>query len=178
MARSQDLLDALVGAQGPAGLGRPQGPEIAGVTTGPGGKTWDAVASADCADLPGDSVTFFVLDDGTIIVSTDLPDGSLIPLADVLEATVSPPYRAAATKTDGTLWTAAAESVRTVPLPGLDGAEVQLSVVGGQRELTIDGEVGNDAIEPLDTLAGEHGDVSIHAERVDGELFAVDVFPL
>ena len=83
-----------------SGLGRPRGPEIAGVTTGPGGRTWDAVA-ADCPDYPGEGVTFTVLDDGTIIVSTDLPDGSLAPLAEALEATVSPPYRAAAAGATG-----------------------------------------------------------------------------
>jgi hypothetical protein len=30
----------------------------------------------------------------------------------------------------------------------------------------------------FDALAEEHGDVAMHADRVDGELFAVDVFPL
>ena len=30
----------------------------------------------------------------------------------------------------------------------------------------------------LDALAEEHDSVALHAERVDGDLFAVDVFPL
>jgi hypothetical protein len=34
------------------------------------------------------------------------------------------------------------------------------------------------SLAPLDTLAESHGDVVLHAERVDGELYAVDVFPL
>ena len=34
------------------------------------------------------------------------------------------------------------------------------------------------ALPALDALAEEHDDVAIHAERVDGDLFAVDVFPL
>ena len=178
MARSHDLLATLVDAQARGGLGRPQGPEIAGVTTGPGGRTWDAVAAADCPDLTGAGVTFTVLDDGTIIVSTDLPDGSLAPLAEALEATVSPPYRAAAARSEGTLWTGVAESVRILSAPGLGGDAIELSVVGGQRELTIDGEGATEAIEALDALAEKHGDVALHAERVDGDLFAVDVFPL
>ena len=118
MARSHDLLATLVDAQTRGGLGRPQGPGIAGVTTGPGGRTWDAIAAADCPDLPGEGVTFTVLDDGTIVVSTDLPDGSLAPLAEALEATVSPPYRAAAARSEGDSGQRVAESVRILSAPG------------------------------------------------------------
>jgi hypothetical protein len=46
------------------------------------------------------------------------------------------------------------------------------------RELTIDGEMTTQPLPGLDRLVEEHGDVAIRAERVDGELFAVDVFPL
>ena len=53
-----------------------------------------------------------------------------------------------------------------------------LSVVGGVRELNVDDEQTTEPVPALDALAAEHGDVSLHAERVDGDLFAVDVFPL
>jgi len=46
------------------------------------------------------------------------------------------------------------------------------------RELTVDGERTIRPIASLDALTEEHTDVALHAERVDDDLFAVDVFPL
>ncbi len=178
MARTNELLEALAGAQAGGQLARTPGVEIAGITTGPGGRTWDAVIAADCPDLPGDTVTFVVLEDKTIVVSTDLDDGLLDPLAGALEEIVAPPYRAAAVRTEGTLWTSVAESVQLVPLPGLVGDDIELSLVGGQRQLAVDGEAATVSVDALDALAAERGDVAISAERVDGDYFAVDVFPL
>ena len=48
----------------------------------------------------------------------------------------------------------------------------------GQRTLTLDGDTTIRPLAPLDALAESHGDVVLHAERVDRELYAVDVFPL
>ena len=62
-------------------------------------------------------MTFTALEDGTLVVDQDVPDGSLAPIADALEQMVPPPYRAAAAKTEGDVWTAVAESVRIVGAP-------------------------------------------------------------
>ena len=150
-------------------------PGVMGV--GPG-RTWDAVAAAQAPELTGDSVTFFALDDGTLVVSDDVPDGALSPVADALEETVKPPYRAAAARNEGHMWTAVAESVRIVELPKVDADEIELTVVDGERTLTLGSEVTLRALPALDALAEEHDSVALHAERVDGDLFAVDVFPL
>jgi hypothetical protein len=128
--------------------------------------------------VSGDAVAFVVFEDGTIVVDVDLPDGSLVPLANELEEIVSPPYRAAAVRNEGALWTGVAQSVRILPLPSISGDAVELSIVQGERAVTIDGEPAAAAVDALDALAQEHGDVAISAERVDGDLFAVDVFPL
>ncbi len=40
------------------------------------------------------------------------------------------------------------------------------------------GEPTTRSFAALDVLAEEHDSVALHAERVDGDLFAVDVFPL
>ena len=69
-------------------------------------------------------------------------------------------------------------SVRIAELPGLEGDTVDLTVVGGERALTVDGEQTKQPLPALDALAEEHTDVAVHAERVDGNQFAVDVFPL
>ena len=167
MARSDELLAAL-GGQTP----------IAGVTgTGPG-RTWDAVVSAHSPTLTGDAVTFTALEDGTLVVDQDVPDDSLAPIAEAVEQMLEPPYRAAAAKSEGDVWTAVAESVRIANLPGVDADLIDLTVVDGERTLTADGEVTTRLVPALDELAAEHESVALHAERIDGDLYAVDVFPL
>jgi hypothetical protein len=91
---------------------------------------------------------------------------------------VGPPYRAAAARGEGDSWTAVAESVRIVALPGVGADEVELTVVDGVRTLTFGEEETDRELPALDALATEHDAVAIHAERVDGDAFAVDVFPL
>jgi hypothetical protein len=167
MARFDDMLSALgAGAAIPGVMG-----------VGPG-RTWDSAVAAHAPDLTGESVTFVALEDGTLVVNEDVPDGSLTPVANQIEEMVPPPYRAAAARNEGDVWTAVAEAVHIVELPGVGSDEVELTVVGGERALTVDGEQTGNALPALDALADGQGDVAIHAERVDGDLFAVDVFPL
>jgi len=68
--------------------------------------------------------------------------------------------------------------VHIVDLPGIGADEIDLTVVDGERTLTLGSEVTIRALPALDALAEEHDSVALHAERVDGDLFAVDVFPL
>ncbi|HJR95904.1 MAG TPA: hypothetical protein VJ807_10770 [Gaiellaceae bacterium] len=166
MARAEELLAAL--GQTP----------IAGVTGAGTGRTWDAVVSAHSPTLTVDAVTFTALGDGTLVVDQEVPDDSLAPIAEALEQMVTPPYRAAATRAEGDAWTAVAESVRIAALPGVDADLIDLTVVDGERTLTADGEVSTRPLPALDELAAEHDSVALHAERVDGDLYAVDVFPL
>jgi hypothetical protein len=151
---------------------------IPGFSEAPRGRAWDAISSAHAPDLTGDTATFVALADGSLIVNEDVPDGSLTPLADAVETIIPAPYRAAAVRSEGEVWSIIAEKVAIAELPGVEGDVVDLSVVGGVRDLSVDGEPATQPVAPLDALAGEHGDVSLHAERVDGDLFAVDVFPL
>jgi hypothetical protein len=167
MARSDELLAAL-GGQTP----------IAGVTGTGTGRTWDAVVSAHAPNLTGDAVTFTALEDRTLVVDQDVPDDSLASIAEAVEQMVQPPYRAAAARSEGDLWTAVAESVRIVQLPGVDADLIDLTLVDGERTLTVDGEATIRPLPALDELAVEHDSVALHAERIDGDLYAVDVFPL
>jgi hypothetical protein len=167
MARFEDMLQAL-GA----------GAEIPGVMGVGPGRTWDAVVATHAPSLTGDRVTFVALEDGTLVVTEDVPDDSLAPVADQLEEMVSPPYRAAAARGEGDVWTAVAEKVMIVEIAELPADELELTVVDGERTLMIGDEQDERALPSLDALAGEHGSVAIHAERVDGDTFAVDVFPL
>jgi hypothetical protein len=184
MSRRQDLLGALVGAQAGGPFAQPPGlegepslgiPGLSGVSRGP---TWDAFVSAHAPELSGETITFVVFEDGTIIVDADVPDGSLAPLADAIEKEQPPPYRAAATRASGDAWSVAAEAITVVDLPGIEGDIVDLSVVGGTRELTIDGQSASQRVAALDALLEPYADAALYAERVDGDVFAVDVFPL
>jgi len=182
--RSRELVAALLNAQAggflatPPGFERETGLGIAAIHGSPRPRMWDGVASAVAPDLPGDAIAFVVLEDGTVVIEDDVPDGALIPLADGLERTVRPPYRAAAIRHDRHVWAAVAERTAIVELRLDEGDVVDLTVVGGERELAVDGERTIRPIPALDLLTEEHGDVALHAERVDGDIFAVDVFPL
>ena len=184
MSRARELLAVLVGAQAGGFLAQPPGLDgdlglgIPGVSGVPRGRTWDVAASAHAPSLTGDTVTFVALDDGTLVVDDDLPDDALAPLADAVEQTLSPPYRAAAARNADDVWSVIAEAVNIVELPQVEGDLVELSIVDGVRELTVDGEPTIRPLPALDLLAEEHGDAALHAERVDDHIFAVDVFPL
>jgi hypothetical protein len=177
VSRARDLLAALSGSQ-PDGLDGESPLGIPGISGIPRGRTWDALVSAHAPALTGETVTFVALDDGTLVIDDDVPDESLGPLADAIEEMLKPPYRAAAMRSDADAWTAVAEAVVIAELPGLEGDVVDLTVVGGIRELTVDDETTIRPLPGLDSLTEERGDVALHAERVDDDLFAVDVFPL
>jgi hypothetical protein len=167
MARFDEMLSALgAGAAIPGVMG-----------VGPG-RTWDAVVAAHAPTLTGDSVTFVALDDGTLIVTQDIPDGSLSPVADAIEEMLPPPYRGAAARADEDSWSAVAESVQIVELVDVGADELELTVVDGERRLMVADEQSDLDVPELDALATGHESVAIRAERVDGDLFAVDVFPL
>ena len=68
--------------------------------------------------------------------------------------------------------------MQIVELADVAADEVELTIVDGERTLTVGDEQTDRSLEALDALAAPHGSVAIHAERVDGDLFAVDVFPL
>jgi len=150
-------------------------PGVMGV--GPG-RTWDALVATHAPSLTGNSVTFVALDDGTLIVTEDVEDGSLTPVADQIEEMLAPPYRAAAARGEGDVWTAVAEKVRIVEIADIPADELELTVVDGERTLMIGDEQDPRAVPALDELAEEESSVAIHAERVDGDTFIVDVFPL
>jgi hypothetical protein len=162
----------------PPGFDGVQGLGVPGVHGVPRARTWDAVATALSRDLTGETVTFVVLPDGTIVVDEDLPDDSLAPLAEALEETIAPPYRAAAIRRHEDVWTAVAEEVAIAEIPGLEGDTVELTVVDGERSLHIDGERTIRPLPALDALTATYDDVALRAERVDEDVFAVDVFPL
>ena len=112
----------------------------------PRAREWDAVASA-ATELPGNEVDFTALPDGTLLVDDDVPEGSLAPLADALERSLQPPYRAQAVRRDERIWAVAARRIEIRAFPG--HADDDLELV-------------------------EHDQV-VRGRRLDGDLFEVDV---
>ena len=106
----RELLSALTGAQAGGFLAQPQGLDgelglgIPGVSGVPRGRTRDVIASAHAPDLTGETVTFVVLSDGTVVVDDDMPDDSLAPMADAIEQTLSPPMTLHAERVDDDLF--------------------------------------------------------------------------
>ena len=95
-------------------------------------------------------VHFTALPDGTLIVDEDVPDGSLTPLAEAIEMTLNPPYRAEAVNREDGVWAVAASRIQVRAFPETEDDEL---------ELVEDGNV-------------------VIGRRLDGDLFEVDVTPL
>ena len=112
-------------------------------------REWDTVASAR-AELPGNEVHFTVLPDGTLLVEEDVPDGSLLALAQAVESSVQPPYRAEGVRRSEGIWAVAAKRIEVRAFPGHEGDEVEL-------------------VEDDHVILGH---------RLDGDLFQVEVSPL
>jgi hypothetical protein len=129
------LHDAQTDAVGITGVARP--------------REWDAVTSVE-AELPGDVVHFVALEDGSLVVDEDVPDGSLTPFAEAVEATLSAPYRAEAVRQGDTLWTVGARSIRVASYPNHRGDELELVEEGR----------------------------AVIGRRIDGDLFEVEVAEL
>ena len=147
-----------------------------------GGKPrqWDAVGTAEAPGLPGDAIEFTALPDGTLLVDEELPEEGLSPLAAVVEQAVSPPYRARAVRRDRDLWAVAANVIQVVELAeNVPGDTVSLAVQNGERTLLIDERPAWESIRTLEELgAAVHSDFALNAERLDGDLWSVEVNPL
>ena len=112
-------------------------------------RQWDTVTSAQ-AELPGDEVHFTALPDGTLLVEEDVPDGALASLAEAVEASVQPPYRAEGVRQSESVWAVAAKRIEVRAFPKHEGDELEL-------------------VEDDNVILGH---------RLDGELFQVEVTPL
>jgi len=132
-------------------------------------REWDATATTEAPGIDGDSATFVVLPDGSVLVE-DGPESSLQMLADAVEQELAPPYRARAARIRDDLWGVQAKRIRVVEIRNPpDGDAIELSRDG----LVVDGERAFGSVPELEGL----GDV-VRAERLDGTLWEVEASPL
>jgi hypothetical protein len=143
-------------------------------------RRWEAVATAEAPGLEGDQLEFTALPDGTLLVDEDLPEGTLSPLAEAVEQSLSAPYRAQAVRTEGDVWGVAANPIDVVEVPEeIAGDTVSLAVQDSERTLLVDERPVWADIPTLEAYARErHDDFVLHAERLDEELWWVRVNPL
>ena len=142
------LADGFLSAP-PDEFGKPSPLGEVGVHGVPRARRWDVVATAR-AELPGDEVHFSALPDGTLVVDEDVPDGSLTPLAEAIEATLNPPYRAEAVRREDGVWAVGASRIRVRAFPEAEDDELELvedgSIVLGRR---LDGDLFEIQVTPL-----------------------------
>lgn len=113
----------------------------AGLHGVPRQREWDVVTRAE-AELSGEEVRFVALPDGTLLVDEDVPDGAFAPLADAIELSLEPPYRAEGVRRGQSTWAVAAKRIDVRELPGHEGEELELiegdEVLLGRR---LDGDL-------------------------------------
>jgi hypothetical protein len=170
---SAGLLAAPPGLDGSTGLG------IAGVTgvARPRGE-WEVVTSAVAPELPGEEVMLVALEDGTLVVDADVPDGAAGPLADAVERYLEPPYRAAGLRKEAGVWAVAAARVRLLELSSVEGEAFELSRIGEGFTFAVDGVASLAPLEVRRVLEEIDGDVAVTAERVDGRTWIAEVWRL
>ena len=134
----------------------------------------DAVVTADAPDVEGDAVRFVSLPDGSLLVE-DGPDSSLDALAGAVDQELRPPYRARAVRQGETLWAVEATRIEVLELPdapGGDAIDVTRTLDG--TTVTVDGERIFGSVPALEQRGQrEAADYSVHAERLDGDLWEV-----
>jgi hypothetical protein len=139
-------------------------------------REWDVTALADAPALEGDEVRFDVLPDGTIVVEDEVGDTGLAPLAEAVEATLPPPYRARAVRRSDARWAIQARAIRVVELPDQPGDTIEITERDGVRELKIDGERSFGSVPALEQLASaQFPDYALQAQRLDGDLWELRV---
>jgi hypothetical protein len=161
---------------GPDGLSGPSG--LDALTGGPQ-RRWDAMGMADAPLLTGDAVHFVALEDRSIVTEEAVAEGAVDPLAEAIEAQLSAPYRAEGVR-DGERWAVTANAIEVTSFAeDIPGDAVELVKRGGTRELTVDAEPSDAAVPSLEAYGDARtGDYVARADRIDGDLWEVQISPL
>jgi hypothetical protein len=149
-----------------------------GVDGVPRPRRWDVVAPAHAAGLTGNEVHFVALPNGDLVVDEDEPENTLAPLAEAIEQTVQPPYRAEAIRRDGESWGVAARRIEVVKLEA-PGDELEVIANDDGRTLIVDGERAFGAVPELERIGERQGiTYVVRARRLEGTFWEVEAHPL
>jgi len=151
---------------------------LTGVDGVPRPRRWDAVAPAQAPGLTGNEVHFVALPNGDLVVDEDQPENTLAPLAEAIEQTLRPPYRAEAIRRDGESWGVAA---RRIEVEVFEAAGDELEVVANNegRTLVVDGERAFGGVPELERVGERQGiTYVVRARRLEGTFWEVEAHPL
>jgi hypothetical protein len=151
---------------------------VTGIHGVPRPRRWDAVASAEAPGLAGDELHFVALPDGDLIVDEDEPPDTLAPLADAIEQTIDPPYRAEAVRREGDVWAVAARRVDVASFEA-EGDVLELVASETGRSLSVDGQPAFGSAPELERIGVSEADsYVVRASRLDGDLWEIEAHPL
>jgi hypothetical protein len=137
-------------------------------------RRWDAVASTEAPGLNGEAVHFVALPGGDLVVDEDEPDDTVRALAEAVEESIEPPYRAEAVRRDGDVWAVAARRVQVVEAEA-PGDEIELVAAADERTLTVDGERSFGSVPELERIGERLGPTYVvRARRLDDRLWEVE----
>lgn len=151
---------------------------VTGIHGVPRPRRWDAVASADAPGLAGDELHFVTLPNGDLVVDEDEPPDTVAPLADAIEQTIEPPYRAEAVRRQDEVWAVAARRVEVASFEA-DGELLELVATDAGRTLTVDGERAFGSVPELERVGRSQGEsYVVRARRLDDDLWEIEADPL
>ena len=151
---------------------------VTGIHGVPRPRRWDAVASADTPGLAGDELHFVALPNGDLVVDEDEPPDTVAPLADAIEQTIEPPYRAEAVRQQDDVWAVAARRVEVASFEA-GGEVLELVATDAGRTLTVDGERAFGSVPELESVGRSQGEsYVVRASRLDGDLWEIEADPL
>jgi hypothetical protein len=151
---------------------------VTGIHGVPRPRRWDAVASADAPGLAGDELHFVTLPSGDLVVDEDEPPDTVAPLADAIEQTIEPPYRAEAVRRQDDVWAVAARRVEVASFEA-DGELLELVATDAGRTLTVDGERAFGSVQELERVGRSQGEsYVVRARRLEDDLWEIEADPL
>jgi hypothetical protein len=137
-------------------------------------RRWDSVASAEAPGLEGDAVHFVALPNGDLVVDEDEPNDTLDPLAQAVEETLQPPYRAEAVRRQADVWAVAGRRIQVAEVEAT-GDELELIARGGERTLTVDGMRVFGSVPELERLGERQAaEYVVRARRLDEKFWEVE----
>ena len=109
----------------------------------------------------------------------DEPPDTLGPLADAIEQTLEPPYRAEAVRQGDDVWAVAARRIAVRELPRPTATSSSWSPAEAGRTLSVDGERVFGSVPELERIGREQGEhYVVRASRLDGEAWEIEADPL
>ena len=137
-------------------------------------REWDVTLTAEAPNIDGDAVGFVALPDGTLLVEEG-PDDSLELLATAVEQQLPRPYRARGVRQGEVLWAVQARRIEVVELPDSpDGDTIDLTHTAEGTTVAVDDARMFGSLPALEERGAREGtEYTVHAERLDGDLWEV-----